>query len=149
MTEYQVVVEWERESDGFSYDEYNRDHLWSFLGGSKVSASAAPEYRGNPAYVNPEEALIAALSSCHMLTFLAVAARKGFVVDDYRDEAIGTLDKNNEGRMAVTRVILHPRITFGGTKSPTSEELKVLHEQAHRGCFIANSVKTEVTVATR
>lgn len=145
-TEYQVVVDWERESEGFSYDEYNRDHLWSFMGGAKVSASAAPEYKGNPAYVNPEEALVAALSSCHMLTFLAVAARKGFVIDGYRDEAIGTLDKNGEGKLAVTRVVLHPRITFGGNKRPTPEEMKLLHELAHRGCFIANSVKTEVTV---
>jgi organic hydroperoxide reductase OsmC/OhrA len=149
MTEHQVVVAWERESEGFSYEEYNRDHLWSFIGGARVPASAAPDYRGNPAHLNPEDAFVAALSSCHMLTFLAVAARKGFVVDVYRDEAIGSLEKNSEGKMAMTRVILHPRITFGGSKSPTPEELKMLHDLAHRGCYIANSVKTEVTVATR
>jgi organic hydroperoxide reductase OsmC/OhrA len=91
---------------------------------------------------------VAALSSCHMLTFLAIASKKGFVVDDYRDEAVGVLEKNAEGRLAVTRVTLRPRIGFSGDRVPSVEEIERMHESAHRGCFIANSVRTEVTVAT-
>ncbi|HZR47554.1 MAG TPA: OsmC family protein [Candidatus Manganitrophaceae bacterium] len=149
MTEHQVAIDWERETDRFTYDAYNRDHLWTFAGGVKVSASAAPDYMGNASYVNPEEALVAALSSCHMLTFLAVAARKQFVIDVYHDDATGILEKNADGKLAITRVTLRPKIAFSGEKRPTSEELKVLHDQAHRGCFIANSVKTEVKVEIR
>jgi len=117
-----------------------------FEGGSRVTASAAPAYRGNPAHVNPEEGLVAALSSCHMLTFLAVAAKKHFVVDHYTDQAVGFLDKNDKGKLAITRVILRPRIAFGGTTVPTPQEIAELHEQAHHGCFIANSVTTVVTI---
>src|SRR5581483_4297887 len=149
MTEHQVAIDWERETDRFTYDAYNRDHLWTFAGGVKVSASAAPDYMGNASYVNPEEALVAALSSCHMLTFLAVAARKQFVIDAYHDDATGILEKNADGKLAITRVTLRPKIAFSGEKRPTPEELKVLHDQAHRGCFIANSVKTEVKVEIR
>lgn len=149
MTEHQVAIDWERETEGFTYETYNRDHLWTSAGGVKVSASAAPEYRGNAASVNPEEALVAALSSCHMLTFLAVAARKQFVIDAYHDDATGILEKNAEGKLAITRVTLRPKITFSGEKKPTPEDLKLLHDQAHRGCFIANSVKTEVKVEIR
>ncbi len=149
MSEYQVAIDWERETARFSYEEYNRDHLWTFASGARLPASAAPDYQGNPEYVNPEEALVAALSSCHMLTFLAVAARKKFVVDAYHDDAVGVLEKNAQGRLAITRVTLRPKITFSGEKTPTPEELKTLHDQAHRGCFIANSVTTEVTVESR
>lgn len=149
MSEYQVAIDWERETDDLSYQSYSRDHLWTFPGGVRVSASAAPDYQGNPAYVNPEEALVAALSSCHMLTFLAVAARKQFVIDSYHDDAIGVMEKNAQGKLAVTRVALRPKITFSGEKTPTPEELKGLHDQAHRGCFIANSVTTQVIVESR
>jgi organic hydroperoxide reductase OsmC/OhrA len=146
MSEHKVTLEWKRESDGFTYESYNRDHVLVFEGGARVPASAAPAYRGNPAYVNPEDALVAALSSCHMLTFLAVAAKKKFVVDRYNDHAVGFLEKNQKGKLAMTRVILRPTITFGGTTPPTPEEIAALHERAHAECFIANSVTTEVTV---
>lgn len=146
MSEHKVMLEWKRESESFSYETYNRDHVLVFQGGARVSASAAPAYRGNPALVNPEGALVAALSSCHMLTFLAVAAKQRFVVDRYTDQAVGFLEKNQKGKLAITRVVLHPRITFGGTTSPTPEQLAALHERAHSECFIANSVTTEVTV---
>lgn len=146
MAEHKITLEWKRESEQFTYDTYNRDHQWIFDGGARVSASAAPAYRGNPALVNPEDALVAALSSCHMLTFLAVAAKKKFVVDRYMDHAVGTLEKNAAGKLAVTRVVLRPAVTFSGQAQPTREELTTLHEQAHHGCFIANSVTTEVTV---
>ncbi|MBI3804104.1 MAG: OsmC family protein [Nitrospirae bacterium] len=149
MSEHQVAIDWERETEAFSYQEYSRDHLWTFAGGVKLSASAAPDYLGNPNYVNPEEALVAALSSCHMLTFLAIAARKRFVIDAYHDDAVGVLEKNAQGRFAITRVTLRPKIAFSGEKQPTPEELKALHDQAHHGCFVANSVTTEVTVDIR
>ena len=145
MSEHKITLEWKRESEAFTYETYNRDHVLVFEGGARVSASAAPAYRGNPAHVNPEEGFVAALSSCHMLTFLAVAAKKRFVVDCYEDQAVGFLEKNQKGQLAITRVILHPRIAFGGT-APTPEQIAELHAQAHKGCFIANSVTTEVTV---
>lgn len=149
MPEHNVKLEWKRESESFSYESYNRDHVLVFEGGAKIPASAAPAYRGNPAHVNPEEGLVAALSSCHMLTFLAIAAKKRFVVDRYSDQAVGFLEKNQKGKLAITRVILHPQIVFGGSTPPTPEQIAALHEQAHSECFIANSVTTEVTVEAR
>ena len=146
MAEHKMTLEWKRETESFTYDTYNRDHVWVFDGGARVPASAAPAYRGNPAQVNPEDALVAALSSCHMLTFLAVAAKRKFVVDRYSDHAVGFLEKNAKGKLAVTRVILRPKVTFGGATQPTTEQLTSLHEEAHSGCFIANSVTTDVTV---
>jgi organic hydroperoxide reductase OsmC/OhrA len=146
MSEHKITLEWKRDTEGFSYESYTRDHVWVFEGGARVPASAAPAYRGNPAHVNPEEALVAALSSCHMLTFLAVAAKKQFVVDLYSDHAVGRLEKNQKGKLAITRVILRPRIVFGGPTPPTSEQITALHERAHSDCFIANSVTTDVTV---
>ena len=146
MSEHKVTVEWKRETDSFSYESYNRDHVWVFEGGVRVPASAAPAYRGNPANVNPEEALVAALSSCHMMTFLAVAARKQFAIDRYSDHAVGFLEKNEKGKLAITRVILRPRVAFGDQNHPTPEQITSLHERAHSECFIANSVTTKVTV---
>jgi organic hydroperoxide reductase OsmC/OhrA len=146
MSEHKITLEWKREAESFSYESYNRDHVWIFEGGARVPASAAPAYRGNPARVNPEESLVAALSSCHMLTFLAVAAKKQFVVDRYSDHAVGVLEKNQTGKLAITRVILRPQVVFGGATRPTPEQIAALHERAHSECFIANSVTTEVTV---
>jgi organic hydroperoxide reductase OsmC/OhrA len=146
MSEHKVTLEWKRESEAFTYESYNRDHVLIFESGVQMPASAAPAYRGNPARVNPEDALVAALSSCHMLTFLAVAAKRKFVVDRYSDHAVGFLEKNQKGKLAITRVILRPTITFGGATPPTREEITALHERAHAECFIANSVTTEVTV---
>ena len=111
-----------------------------------MQASAAPAYLGNPKLVDPEEAFVASLSSCHMLTFLAIAAKKKFVLDEYVDNAVGHMEKNAEGKMAITKVTLKPKITFSGDKKPTAEELDKMHHAAHDNCFIANSVKTEVTV---
>lgn len=146
MSEHKITLEWKRETESFSYESYNRDHVLVFEGGMRIPASAAPAYRGNPAHVNPEETLVAALSSCHMLTFLAVAAKKRFVVDRYSDRAVGFLEKNQKGKLAITRVVLHPQVAFGGPNLPTPEQLAELHERAHAECFVANSVTTEVTV---
>jgi organic hydroperoxide reductase OsmC/OhrA len=118
------------------------------MGGSTIRASAAPAYLGSASCVDPEEAFVASISSCHMLTFLAIAARKKYVVDDYRDEAVGVLEKDAAGRLAITKATLQPQIRFAGEKTPTPDELAQMHEQSHHACFIANSVKTEVTVKT-
>ena len=146
MSEHSIGLEWKRESEKFTYDTYNRDHFVTFQGGAQMPVSAAPAYRGNPALVNPEEALVAALSSCHMLTFLAVAAKKRFVVDRYSDHAVGYLEKDQQGRMAITRVVLRPKVELSGAAQPTPDDIAQLHEQAHGGCFIANSVTTHVSI---
>ena len=146
MSEHKVTVDWERETPDFAYETYNRDHDWSFDAGVTVRASANPAYLGSESCVDPEEAFVASLSSCHMLTFLAITARKRYVVDGYHDEAVGVLAKDATGRLAMTRVTLRPLVHFGGEKMPGFEELRQLHDQAHHACFIANSVKTDVVV---
>ncbi len=145
MSEHRATVHWNRKGTEFTPKEYTREHLWKFVGGHEVRASAAPQYLGNPELVDPEEAFVASLSACHMLTFLALAARDGVVVDDYEDEAIGYMERNEEKRIAITRVVLHPKITWGG-EPPSQEHLDKLHANAHKHCFIANSVKTQITV---
>jgi len=146
MSEHRSTLRWQRLGGDFAAKTYSRDHTLEFKAGQQLKASAAPAYAGSADAADPEEMLTAALSSCHMLTFLALAAQKGFTVESYGDEAVGVLEKNPEGRLALTRVTLSPTIIFAGT-GPTEDELRVLHERAHRGCFVANSVKTEVTVA--
>jgi organic hydroperoxide reductase OsmC/OhrA len=145
MSEHRATIAWSRGDADFSYEKYPRDHTWTFEGGVEVAASAAPAYLGTAERVDPEEAFVAAVSSCHMLTFLAIAARKRLVVDRYEDDAVGLLEKNADGKLAVTRVTLRPRIAFGG-KQPGAEEIERIHHAAHENCFIANSVRTEISV---
>ncbi len=147
MSEHKMTLTWRRATPDFEYKTYNRDHQWSFDGGHEMTATAAPAYLGSPENVDPEEAFVAALSSCHMLTFLAVACKKKFQLEEYRDEAVGHMEKNAEGKLAITKVELHPKLKFSGEKQPTAQELDEMHHFAHENCFIANSVKTEVTVA--
>jgi organic hydroperoxide reductase OsmC/OhrA len=146
MSEHKVNLTWKRGDAPFEYQKYPRDHTWKFEGGYEVQASAAPAYLGNPKLVDPEEAFVASLSSCHMLTFLAIACKQKFVLDEYADDAVGLMEKNAEGRLAITKVTLKPKLKWSG-KEPTPEELDKIHHAAHENCFIANSVKTEVTVA--
>jgi organic hydroperoxide reductase OsmC/OhrA len=146
MSEHTANIAWKRTSDDFSYDAYSRDHTWSFPSGDVVRASAAPAYLGAENRVDPEEAFVAALSSCHMLTFLAIAARKRMIVDDYSDHAVGFMEKNDGGKLAVTRVVLHPDVRFSGDRIPTDEQLAKMHHLAHQECFIANSVTTRITI---
>lgn len=148
MSEHRAFVTWSRSSADFTYMSYNRDHAWR-MGETDVPASAAPAYRGDGARVNPEDAMVAALSSCHMLTFLAIAAKKKFSLDSYEDDASGVLEKNANGKLALTRVTLRPKIvwTKGVTVSP--DELSAMHHSAHEECFIANSVTTDVKVEPR
>jgi organic hydroperoxide reductase OsmC/OhrA len=146
MGEHRVRVAWTRDTPDFTYETYGRDHAWTFKDGVTVAASAAREWRGSPGRIDPEEALVAAIASCHMLSFLAIAARKRHIVDAYQEDAAGYLEKNELGRLAVTRVVLRPRIVFGGDWAPMDAALRKMHDQAHRECFIANSVKTNITV---
>jgi organic hydroperoxide reductase OsmC/OhrA len=146
MSEHRSSIAWRRTTPDFTYDGYDRTHTARFAGGQTLQVSAAPDYKGDATHANPEELLATSLASCHMLTFLAVAAKSRLVVDAYEDEAVATLEKNAEGKMAVTKVALRPRVTFAG-EAPTAERLRELHEKAHRNCMIANSVKCDVTVA--
>jgi organic hydroperoxide reductase OsmC/OhrA len=150
MTEsFRASVRWQRTSPDFTFDTYNRAHELTFGSGTTVQASAAPGYRGEPDRVNPEEQFVSALSSCHMLTFLAVAAKKRLVVESYEDDASGVLAKNADGKLAMTQVVLRPKVEFSGEKVPSPEELAAMHEAAHKGCFIANSVKADVVCEPR
>ena len=141
-----MTLTWKRGDVPFEYQKYPRDHTWKFDGGHEMTASAAPAYLGNPKHVDPEEAYVASLSSCHMLTFLSIACKQKFVMDEYVDEAVGVMEKNTEGKLAITRLTLKPRIKFSGEKQPTKEELDKMHHAAHENCFIASSVKTEIKV---
>jgi len=149
MSEHKVTLTWKRDDKPFEYQKYSRDHTWKFDSGHEMEASAAPAYLGNPNLVDPEEAFVASLSSCHMLTFLAIACKKKFVLDQYLDEAVGVMEKNSEDRLAITRVTIKQRLKFSGDRRPTSQELEEMNHAAHEQCFIANSVKTEVTVETQ
>ncbi|KAA0020402.1 OsmC family peroxiredoxin [Salinicola corii] len=149
MSHYTATVCWRRQpTERFTDGCYSRGHEWHFDGGVTVAASSSPHIVPLPysadANVDPEEAFVAALSSCHMLVFLGIVAKRRFVVEHYEDNAVGVLEKNDAGRLAMTRVTLRPAVTFSGERRPTREQLETMHHQAHRGCFIANSVKTAV-----
>jgi len=151
MSEHRAEVSWRREATAPFVDQrYSRVHTWRFDGGAEIEASASPHVVPEPmssaAGVDPEEAYVAALSSCHMLWFLSVAARAGHVVGSYVDRAVGHLEKNAEGRLAITRVVLDPEIRFEG-EPPSADAVRALHHDAHDRCFLASSVRTEVVVA--
>ena len=148
MAAYVATVEW-RSDGGFREGRYSRAHRWTFDGGAVVPASASPHVvpapMSNAAGVDPEEALVASVSSSHMLWFLHLARDSGLDVAAYRDEARGTMGKDDRGRMAVTRIVLRPEIEFAG-EAPDAEALERLHHEAHDKCFIANSLRTEIVV---
>ena len=150
MSIYKATVRWSRDDGDFAKGRYSRAHEWAFDGGAIVPASASPDNvppgTADPAGVDPEEAFIASLSSCHMLFFLDFARRDGFVVETYVDEAEGVLEKREDGKIAMTRVTLWPHVKFSGDRQPDKAAIDDLHHRAHEACFIANSVNTEVTV---
>ena len=150
MAEHKAIIKWKCTSPDFLKGKYSREHTWTFDGGATVLASAAPSVvpvpLSNPAGVDPEEAFVAAVSSCHMLTFVYLAGRGGFQVDSYEDEAVGTMAKNEKGVPWVSRVTLNTKIVYSGAKLPTAEDVKRLHHLAHEQCYIAQSIKTEVVV---
>lgn len=150
MSEYTAVIRWIRsENENFSDNQYSRGHTWEFDGGLTVPASSSPYVVPLPysveANVDPEEAFIAALSSCHMLVFLSIAAKRKYIIESYVDNAIGLMEKDAEGKTSVTKVRLRPHIIFSGERQPTMEQLGKMHHMSHENCFIANSVKTEVS----
>jgi organic hydroperoxide reductase OsmC/OhrA len=148
MSEYKTVIEWNRDGARFTDSRYSRSHRWRFDGGVEVPASSSPHVVPPPlsveAAVDPEEAFVASLSSCHMLWFLSIAARRGFLIDRYFDAATGVMAKDATGRLAMTRVTLRPEVQFAGDKRPGEQDIAAMHHEAHEACFIANSVKTEV-----
>ena len=150
MAQHTATVAWQRFDAAFTDNRYSRAHRWMFDGGATIPASSSPHVvpvpMSDPMGVDPEEAFVASLSSCHMLWFLSIAAGRGFVVDHYEDHAVGTMERDQSGRLAMTRVALRPSIAFSGARLPTDDELREMHDEAHHSCFIANSVKTEVVV---
>jgi organic hydroperoxide reductase OsmC/OhrA len=150
MSEHHAGVEWRRTSADFTYDSYNRAHGMVFKSGAiRLDASAAPAFRGDEDRVDPEEAYVASLSSCHMLTFLAICARKRLIVDSYEDEAVGLLEKGANNKLWLSRVILRPLVRFAAGTMVDDNLLADIHHQSHAECFVANSVKTAVTVVPR
>ena len=148
MAERKTTILWNRNGAAFTDNRYSRGHRWLFDGGVEVPASSCPQIIPPPlsmeAAVDPEEAFVVSLSSCHMLWFLSVAAKRGFAVESYRDEAVGTMMKDAFGKVAMTRIILRPEVRFSDDHLPTSDELTAIHHEAHDCCYLANSVKTEV-----
>ena len=149
MSIHRATINWKCSSAEFVDGRYSREHTWSFDGGVVVPASPSPSVVpapwSNPANVDPEEAYVAAVSSCHMLSFLYLAAKEGFQVDSYEDEAIGAMTKSERGTPWVSSVTLQPKIRYSGSKQPDPAEEARLHHEAHEQCFIAQSIKTEVT----
>jgi len=150
MSEHKAVIKWSHSKGDFLKGTYSREHTWTFDGGVVVPASPSPSAVrppfSNAANVDPEEAFVASISSCHMLTYLYVASRKGFELASYEDEASGVMTKNERGIFWVSSVVLRPHIVYSGSKSPSHDEETEMHHKAHDECFIANSVKTEIKV---
>jgi organic hydroperoxide reductase OsmC/OhrA len=152
MSEHSAIVHWQRTDADFAQGRYSRRHEWRFDGGAVIAASPSPHVVPAPwsdaAAVDPEEAFVAAISSCHMLWFLSIAAERGFVVDGYSDAAVGRMTRVAPQRQAITEVILRPRIQFAPDHAADAHEVEALHEAAHARCFIANSVKATIRVET-
>ncbi len=150
MSEHKATIRWTHSRGDFLKGTFSREHTWTFDGGVTVPASpspaAVPKPFCNEANVDPEEAFVAAISSCHLLTFLYLAYKSGFEVTSYEDDAVGTMTKNDRGIPWVSSVVLRPRIVFSATKTPSRADLERLHDHAHEQCYIANSVKTDITV---
>jgi organic hydroperoxide reductase OsmC/OhrA len=152
MSEHRASIKWQFTGGDFRRGKYSREHIWTFDGGLEVPASPSPSVvpspYSNPSSVDPEEAYVAAIASCHMLTFVHLASREGFELVSYEDDAVGEMTKNAEGERWIGSVTLNPRIAYAGNP-PSREQEQRLHEAAHHQCFIANSVKTEITVLYR
>jgi organic hydroperoxide reductase OsmC/OhrA len=151
MSQHKATVSWKSDNENFLAGKFTRVHTWAFDGGAVVAASASPSVVPAPyssaVGIDPEEAFVASVSSCHMLTFLHEARKAGFRVDAYDDEAVGEMTKNERGVPWISKITLNPRIVYGGDKRPSPEDEGVLHHKAHDFCFIAQSIKTDVTVA--
>ncbi len=153
MSLHTAVVYWSRPTEEFFAGRYSREHVWRFDGGVEVAASPSPDVVpapwSNAANVDPEEAFVASLSSCHMLTFLWLASKAGFAIRSYEDTAEGVMAKNSDGHKWVSTVTLRPKIEWHGERVPSAADIDGLHAAAHAECFIANSVRTEIRVEGR
>lgn len=150
---YSVTISWQKQpGEEFEKGTYSRVHQWAFDGGMKIAASAspfvAPVPMSDPSLIDPEEAFLASLSSCHMLFFLSIAAKKKIIVEKYEDHVQGTMGADSEGKMAMLTATLNPTIIFSGTVHPSPETIRQIHELAHASCFIASSVKTKIEIIT-
>lgn len=150
MAEYTAQIVWERGGQVFLDNHYSRKHLLRFDGGLEVPASSSPHVIREPfsdaSAVDPEEMLVAALSNCHMLFFLSIAAKQQFCVDSYVDNAVGVMQSNEKGKLFLAQVTLNPNTIFSGDKLPTDEQIAAIHHKAHEECYIANSVVTEIII---
>ncbi len=147
MHKYEINLSWQNNNTSpFTYDTYDRNHNVDFSGNQKLLNSASPEYLGSKAASNPEELLAAALASCHMLTFLAIASKTGYNVHNYTCKAEAVLEKKENGKMAVTEINLYPLINFNGEKFPDKAQLEKMHAQSHANCFIAQSIQSKVNI---
>ncbi len=149
MPENQVTIQWRRATPDFDYKTFDRTHDWCFSGGQILQGSSAPAFSGNPALANPEEGLVAALSSCFMLTFLSIAALKHWVVNSYEDQAGCELGKNAKGKTMISRLILRPKVVFSGDRQPDPAALVELYSKAKENCFVSNSLCAEVVIEPR
>ncbi|GGW39611.1 redox protein [Gemmobacter lanyuensis] len=146
MSEHEIRVTWRRAEHATTSGTYSRDHLADYGSDTRIAVSAAPDYLGNPALADPEQLLANALASCHLLYFLALCEGSGYRVESYEDRATARVEKLPEGGFGVTTITLRPRAVFGGDKQPTAQALHRLHDRAHTGCFIANSIKSDVLI---
>jgi organic hydroperoxide reductase OsmC/OhrA len=151
MSAHTATISWRRDGAQFTDNRYSRSHVWRFDGGAEVRASASPAIvplpLSDPQRVDPEEAFVASLSSCHMLWFLSIAAQQGYCVDAYDDEAAGRMGPDADGRLAMLEVTLRPSVRFSGAAQPDAAQLDALHHAAHEQCFIARSVRATVRIA--
>jgi organic hydroperoxide reductase OsmC/OhrA len=148
MSQHQSAIRWHRAPHPVDGRTYSRNHVAALNGDQAVNVSASVDYKGDPGCADPEQMLVSAVASCHMLTFLAIAEFQGYRVDQYHDDAVGHLEQAEGGGMAITRIELAPRIVFGGAKTPDANALSRLHSGAHKNCFIGKSIKAQVTVVT-
>ena len=146
MSEYVAQLSWSLGDGELAFGKYNPNHRMTFSGGLSATMASAPEYGGDTRYVNPEEALAAALSSCHMMTFIALAAKARWKIKGYRDRAVASLAKTGDGRTRVREIVLHPVIEFEPGHEIAREKLEEMHERAHRYCFVANAISCDMRV---
>ena len=146
MSEHNVRVSWEKQTESFAYQDYNRDHQWDFGHGLIVKASSAPQFLGTPEYADPERAFAAALSSCQLLFFIAICSKKRLILEHYQDNATAYLEKNAEGELVISKVLLRPEVRFAQGVEVAWEAIEKIHHQAHERCFLARSVRSEIII---